>query len=226
MIDSKHNSHIVVEDQNLQRQQPVLGLLADIDHFAVHDGPGIRTAVYLKGCPLHCVWCHSPETQSFSPELLYLPQKCSACGLCLNVCAQDALSPVDEPSPSREARIAAWRWIGNAARTAQPARHVCYPGALKMSGTWMTAAELVGTGGERPALLRRVGRRGDIDRRRGHGAARLLRASSWPAAAPWGSIPRWRPTAALPGRCTRICWRWSIFSCTTSNIWTIPATAG
>ncbi len=120
------------------------GLVADIDRFAVHDGPGIRTAVYLKGCPLRCIWCHSPETQSSSPELLYLPHKCTACGLCLSACTRGALSPVDAPpSQAEEApdcRVAVdWEhctYCGDCTG-------VCYPGALKMSGTWRTAAELV-----------------------------------------------------------------------------------
>ena len=144
MPDIKRHPQAVPEDKNLLSNPDPHGLVADIDHFAVHDGPGIRTAVYLKGCPLHCVWCHSPETQSFSAELLYLPQKCSACGLCLSPCAQGALSSVNEPSPQagegQICRIAVdWERCTHCAACTS----VCYPGALKMSGTWMTAAELV-----------------------------------------------------------------------------------
>jgi pyruvate formate lyase activating enzyme len=120
------------------------GLVVDIDRFAVHDGPGIRTAVYLKGCPLHCTWCHSPETQSFSPELLYLPQKCTACGLCLSVCEPGALIPLETQSTDladvQVCRVAVdWEKCTHCGACAK----VCYPGALKLSGTWMNAAELV-----------------------------------------------------------------------------------
>ncbi len=120
------------------------GLVADIDRFAVHDGPGIRTAVYLKGCPLRCIWCHSPETQSSSPELLYLPHKCSACGLCLSVCPQAALSPV-EAQPARAEESQNCRVAVDWERCAHcgDCTRACYPGALKMSGTWMSAAELI-----------------------------------------------------------------------------------
>ena len=115
------------------------GLVVDIDHFAVHDGPGIRTAVYLKGCPLHCTWCHSPETQSVSPELLYLPQKCSACGLCLEQCPQGALSTQDQPGGNPNCRVAVdWAKCTHCGACSL----VCYPGALKMSGKWMSVEEL------------------------------------------------------------------------------------
>ncbi|MBT3275913.1 MAG: glycyl-radical enzyme activating protein [Spirochaetales bacterium] len=64
------------------------GLVFDIDSFAVHDGPGIRLAAYLKGCPLSCEWCHSPESQSFEPELIYIQNKCTICGTCAAVCPE------------------------------------------------------------------------------------------------------------------------------------------
>ena len=62
----------------------------EIKRFAVHDGDGIRTTVFFKGCPLKCVWCHNPEGISFQPELAYYAHKCIGCGECVNKCLQKA----------------------------------------------------------------------------------------------------------------------------------------
>ena len=61
-------------------------LIFDLDSFAVHDGPGIRMAVYFKGCPLRCGWCHSPESQRAAPELIFVRERCALCGACMAAC--------------------------------------------------------------------------------------------------------------------------------------------
>ena len=66
------------------------GCLADIKRFAVHDGPGIRTTLFLKGCPLACRWCHNPETISLDPEIGWLKRKCVGCRRCATVCPTGA----------------------------------------------------------------------------------------------------------------------------------------
>jgi pyruvate formate lyase activating enzyme len=62
------------------------GLIFDVDSFAVHDGPGIRLSVYVKGCPLSCRWCHSPESRRPGPELIFLADRCRLCGQCAAAC--------------------------------------------------------------------------------------------------------------------------------------------
>ena len=62
------------------------GNIFDIQRFSIHDGPGIRTTVFFKGCNLKCLWCHNPESQSFKPVLLYYRDKCTSCGECSKIC--------------------------------------------------------------------------------------------------------------------------------------------
>ncbi len=71
------------------------GIVFDIMHFSTHDGPGIRTTVFLKGCPLHCEWCHNPESQARGLELMLRPNLCIACEACISACPQGAITLVD-----------------------------------------------------------------------------------------------------------------------------------
>ncbi|MFC1628115.1 glycyl-radical enzyme activating protein [Gemmatimonadota bacterium] len=72
------------------------GLIFDIKKFAIHDGPGIRTTVFFKGCPLGCLLCHNPESQSPGPEIWLREERCTRCLDCLDVCKQDAITLGDD----------------------------------------------------------------------------------------------------------------------------------
>jgi pyruvate formate lyase activating enzyme len=71
----------------------IRGRIFDIQRFSLHDGPGIRTTVFLKGCPARCLWCHNPESQSFAPEVLVVETRCASCGTCATVCPHGAPPP-------------------------------------------------------------------------------------------------------------------------------------
>jgi len=74
----------------------MVGRILDIKRYAIHDGPGIRTTVFLKGCPLSCKWCHNPESQRERSEILYYEDRCTLCGACILACRQGAISPDGE----------------------------------------------------------------------------------------------------------------------------------
>ena len=74
------------------------GLIADIERASTHDGYGMRTVVFFKGCPLSCLWCHNPECISPEKELMYYPEKCIHCGMCEHVCpVGNILRPEGKP---------------------------------------------------------------------------------------------------------------------------------
>jgi glycyl-radical enzyme activating protein len=68
------------------------GQIFDIQRFSIHDGPGIRTTVFLKGCPLRCLWCGNPESIPPEPSLSYMVGKCIGCGACFKACPEQAIS--------------------------------------------------------------------------------------------------------------------------------------
>ena len=72
------------------------GIVFNIQKFSIHDGPGIRTTVFLKGCPLRCKWCANPESQLSQVQILYDKEKCAHCGTCTHVCPNQAISMGDD----------------------------------------------------------------------------------------------------------------------------------
>jgi pyruvate formate lyase activating enzyme len=121
----------IVSEQ--EKREAIRGLVFDIDTFAVHDGPGIRMAVYLKGCPLSCKWCHSPESQGTEPELVLTRDRCLLCGRCALACPQSAHVVEDGHHSIARARCAA---CGRCVA-------ICPSRALAIKGYWISAGEVV-----------------------------------------------------------------------------------
>lgn len=109
------------------------GVIFDIKGFAIHDGPGIRTTVFLKGCPLRCAWCHNPESQSAKPVLAQFKNNCIGCGKCLTRCPHGALSRGDDSIVIDRARCVG---CGTCTQT-------CYAEALVLRGQTMTVEEVL-----------------------------------------------------------------------------------
>jgi len=112
--------------------EEICGLIFAIQHFSLHDGPGIRTTVFLKGCPLHCLWCHNPESIRLEPELSYCAEFCIRCGRCAEVCQQDAISVAESAIIDRTRCTA----CGECAQC-------CPANALEIKGTEKTVGEVL-----------------------------------------------------------------------------------
>ncbi|MDR2931769.1 MAG: 4Fe-4S binding protein, partial [Oscillospiraceae bacterium] len=108
------------------------GLLFDIDRFSTHDGPGIRAAVFLKGCPLSCQWCHSPESQKNRPELVYQQTRCVQCGKCAAICPEKAITVGDGAVIDRER-----------CKNCFACTEICLSHALRVCGFWRGADDVM-----------------------------------------------------------------------------------
>lgn len=110
------------------------GLIFDIKKFAVHDGPGIRTTVFFKGCPLNCWWCHNPEAIHPKAELVRFDMKCIGCGECFAVCPEHAHEMLEDGT--RTYHRDRCRLCGSCAE-------ICYAEALVMEGRSVTVEEVM-----------------------------------------------------------------------------------
>jgi len=107
------------------------GRLLNIERMCVHDGPGIRTTIYLKGCPLRCRWCHNPESISSEPEIGFSRSKCVGCGKCAEVC----------PTGAHVFRDGAHLLNRELCSACGKCVEACLPGALEYYGREMSAEE-------------------------------------------------------------------------------------
>ena len=106
--------------------------VTEIQRFCMHDGPGIRTTVFLKGCPMHCAWCHNPETQKYKSELLFYPNKCIGCSGCEMFCPNGVHTLNEKHLIDREKCGLCGKCVEN-----------CPTGALEICGKEYTVKEIL-----------------------------------------------------------------------------------
>jgi glycyl-radical enzyme activating protein len=123
------------------------GIIFDIQRFALHDGPGIRTTVFLKGCPLQCLWCHNPESQSFAPQISFVAERCTDSFRCIEECGSPAHRVVDG------------HHVFNHALSAEcgPCVSACPSGALSWIGRSRTVDDIMAEVERDVAYYRRTG---------------------------------------------------------------------
>ena len=113
-------------------EENTIGAVFNLQHFSIHDGPGIRTTVFLKGCPLRCRWCQNPESQDKLPVLFFNAELCTGCGICVDACPESAISMINIKSRT-DRRLC--RGNGKCVE-------VCPNGARSIMGQFMTAKEV------------------------------------------------------------------------------------
>lgn len=107
--------------------------ITNIQKFSIHDGDGIRTTVFFKGCPLKCEWCHNPETQRFEKEMQVDREKCTGCGTCASVCPNGAVRMTEDHRPS---------WDPKACTFCGKCENFCPAGVREIVGREYTVKEL------------------------------------------------------------------------------------
>ncbi len=118
---------------SVQSERQISGFVFDIKKYAIHDGPGIRTTVFFKGCPLHCQWCQNPESWESLPELGFRAGRCVRCGQCVEVCTRQATTFTDDqPSTDPDKCTLCGECVD-----------ACAAGAREIIGQEMTVAQVM-----------------------------------------------------------------------------------
>jgi len=121
------------QHENLERHEMTKGKVFNIQRFSLHDGPGIRTTVFLKGCPLRCLWCHNPEGLEAQPQIRLTANLCTCCGRCAAACE---FGGHDVSEHAHALHLEACRKCGHCAEA-------CFVGALEMVGKSMSVEEVL-----------------------------------------------------------------------------------
>ena len=128
----------LVKSEVINEQKEIMGYISHIQRFSLHDGPGIRTLVFMQGCPLRCKWCCNPEGQKHHPQLRFISVRCASGGRCHSPCV--AACPEAAITLSKEGKLQIdWSRCQNCGKCTE----VCLYGARTMLGQRMTVAEVL-----------------------------------------------------------------------------------
>lgn len=122
------------------------GTIFDLKKYSINDGPGIRTTVFFNGCPLSCLWCHNPESQSLTPELLYRAGRCLRCGACIEVCPEGAISESNFSRNLKAENLETFDSIitdRTKCTRCETCIDTCYSGAREFAGRQVTVDEVM-----------------------------------------------------------------------------------
>ncbi len=109
------------------------GIITDIQRFSLHDGPGIRTTVFLKGCNMACPWCHNPETINPAPQMIYYENNCIGCLKCVEVC----------PTGAQKQSVAGHIYDRQLCSNCGKCSEICFPGAMVLTGKPLTIEDVM-----------------------------------------------------------------------------------
>lgn len=117
----------------MKTNQNVIGFVGGIQKFSTEDGPGIRTTVFLKGCPLSCKWCHNPELIDPDPQIMRNPDKCIGCGKCMEICPEQIIRNT----------ITGWSYDSEKCIHCMKCADVCYAQSISRVGHYSTIADVM-----------------------------------------------------------------------------------
>ena len=119
------------------------GMIFNIQRFSIHDGPGIRTTVFFKGCPARCAWCHNPESFSMQKQLQYYKERCIGCGKCIKLCSNKA-HIIEQTANSGDAMAASAHLFNRSlCKVCGMCAEECYANALVVTGSEMSVDEVL-----------------------------------------------------------------------------------
>jgi len=115
-------------------KKPAVGIIFNVQRFSVHDGPGIRTTIFFKGCPLNCLWCDNPEGQKAAPEIVFWEERCIHCETCIGVCPYNAIKTI-----GRRPKMI----VKDRCTVCGRCLDTCYSRALEQIGRYVTVDEVL-----------------------------------------------------------------------------------